>query len=130
MTYREKTAGVTRLTGGNDDTGWIAPTLINGWAQYASGWDCLFKRKNGMTIVRGLVAKPSGVSLNLNMFILPVGFRPAYSNIFYTAQSAVTSPGAVNAAVMYVMTDGSIHAETGGNAIWTSLSGITFPAEL
>lgn len=131
MVYRGKTPdGVTRITGGGDDTGWIAPVLLNGWAQYASGWDCLYRRKNGFTVIRGLLQKPGGTGLNLNMFQLPTGFRPPYANIFYTAQAASTSPTAINAIVLYVTTDGMVHAETGANAIWSSLSGVTFIAEI
>lgn len=125
MAYRENTMGVRRLTGGGDDTGWIAPTLLNGWTQYGASWDCLFRRKNGVTYVRGLVQRPAG-ALNAVLFYLPTGFRPAYNYIF---NPAVAQSSTINQAIIYAQVDGAILITAGADNIWTSVNGMTFIAE-
>lgn len=55
------------------DTGWIAPTLLNGWT--SSSYPVAYRRKGGNEVwLRGGASPGTGSDI----FILPVGFRPAY----------------------------------------------------
>lgn len=130
MSYREYGRGVVRLTGNGDDTGWIYPTLLNGWTQYGNPWDCVFRRRNGVTYLQGMLANHSGSGLTSPMFTLPPGFRPGFNAVFYTAQEGNTSGVALNAAVMFVLKNGDVYAASNPGVEWTSLSGIQFLADL
>lgn len=55
-----------------DNTGWVAPTLLNGWANFGSGFrPTAYRRINGEVEIRGTVKSGTGVIFNL-----PAGFRP------------------------------------------------------
>jgi hypothetical protein len=77
---------------------------------------------NGTVYLRGLVKKTSG-ALTTAITQLPEGFRPVMSNIFPVACATATT------SFMYVEPTGSVYLGAGGSGIWTSLSGIQFPAD-
>ena len=59
---------------------WTAPTLQNGWGNFGNGYAPAGYRKIGdIVYLRGLV---SGGTVGAILFVLPVGFRPAYNEIF------------------------------------------------
>lgn len=60
-----------------EDSGWVTPTLINGWTQ-GTGMNLLRYRRNaaGMVSIQGT---PYGGSEGSVIFNLPEGFRPLYT---------------------------------------------------
>jgi microcystin-dependent protein len=107
------------------DTGWITPAFVNGWVNYDPTTYSVAKyRKIGNVVyVSGLVK--SG-TLNTDIFILPVGYRPARNLHFATAQSpgGAGSFGIVEICVI-AGTPGAVKANTGGNT-WFSIE-CSFP---
>jgi len=63
------------------DSGWITPTLLNGWANYGGTWETVrFKKySDGLVEIRGLAAQGA---ISVNAFVLPVGFRPLKDILF------------------------------------------------
>ena len=119
------TSKVTPLTprGAAEDTGWITPTLLNGWTQYNdTDWPVRYRRKGGLVYIRGLTIPPATTtSVIMNM---PGGFRPKNE----------TLRGAVDSGMLYkqvyVNQNGNVSSSNGSSAGWLSLEGITYPAEL
>jgi hypothetical protein len=110
------------------DPAWIAPTLLNSWANYGAGFMGVGYRKDMMGYVhlRGLIS--GGSPLTSNMFILPVGYRPAgYQQIIPAISNSVlgdlriSGPGAP--------TPGAVNMITGGSAGWVSFDSIVYLAE-
>ena len=106
-----------------NDTGWITPTLINGWLQYGAGWDTIaYRRLNGVVHLKGLMK--SG-TINAAAFVLPAGFRPGGLRMFAPASNA---GGTVTATRCDIDNLGNVNPQAGTNVAY-SLSGICFPAE-
>lgn len=98
---------------------WTAPTLLNSWANYGSGYSPAgyYKDPAGRVFIRGMLA--SGSSASAVMFTLPVGFRPAFEMIFATV--------ALDAfCEIRIDTSGNVFANTGGSTNFTALDGISF----
>jgi hypothetical protein len=97
---------------------WIAPTLINSWADYGSSFAPVGYKKyaDGIVRLRGLVKNGSQTT---NAFVLPVGFRPGYYHEF-----SVACQGSTPCKVI-IGTDGSVYMEV-ANSTWTGLDGIWF----
>ncbi len=95
-----------------------APTLLNSWANYGSGYSTAGYYKDAMGIVhlRGVVASGSST-----IFTLPAGYRPEFNGMF----STVT--GLLNLGRIDVMSNGNVVFVAGSN-IYASLDGITFRA--
>jgi hypothetical protein len=105
-----------RLGNGDMIDHWRAPSLVNSWTNYGSGYsDAGYRKVPGGNIqLRGLVR--NGSSANALIFTLPVGYRPPTavripvnisSNIFGSLQigadgTVAGSPGAVG----YIFLDG------------------------
>jgi hypothetical protein len=103
---------------------WIAPTLLNGWAnvglQHAlTGY---FKDTIGIVHLKGLV-KNGTATINTAIFQLPAGYRPLECNSF-----AVYSNDGGIVGTAQVFSSGEVVFISGGNLSF-SLSGITFLAE-
>lgn len=108
---------------GIDDTGWIAPTLINNWANYGGSWvGARYRRKNGIVYLQGLIK--NGTS-GVDAFILPAGFRPPVGTILMNT-SVSGEP--------WTVTRVDINGTTGGVAVtrpgntWANLT-CSFPAD-
>ncbi len=57
-----------------EDSGWITPTLLNGWVNAGGGQNPVGYRKIGdQVFLRGFFG---GGTLNTAIFVLPAGFRP------------------------------------------------------
>lgn len=99
---------------------WIAPTLLNGWANFGSGFYTAgyYKDSLGIVHLRGLVK--SG-SLNTAIYNLPAGYRP--SATFYTCSNA---NGAF--AELQITATGDIKQGVGSTAAF-SMDNISFKAE-
>lgn len=104
---------------------WIAPTLINGWANYGpntGGWYTpagYWKDNDGVVHLRGFIQ--GGSAFNANMFVLPVGYRPPKNMMWYAGSALATQQCRVD-----VQSDGVVRCNTGGSTTWTSLDGINF----
>lgn len=102
------------------DTGWRAPTLLNGWVNYGDIWEPAgYRRMNGMVYLRGLI-RAGTVQWNIPIFNLPYGFRPA------TDQH---NPGAAYGqfAPLNISANGDVGQNSGSNG-WLSLETSPFPA--
>lgn len=77
---------------------WRAPTLVNSWANYGSGFAVAgYKRENGRVRFKGLIK--SGTT-SLPMFTLPVGYRPLETHIAVGLTNVITS-GAASAGTAH-----------------------------
>jgi hypothetical protein len=97
---------------------WTPVTFLSGWGNFGSGYAPGGYRKIGDTVyLRGLV---SGGTVGAAVFVLPVGFRPAYNEIF-----AVDGYNHIHCTL-------DIHAPTGnvtfgsGSNTHISMSGVSF----
>lgn len=105
-----------------DDTGWIALPLSNSWVSYDNTYGPpQYRKKAGVVYVQGLIKNGT---LSATMATLPAGFRPAATppTLLFTVQ------GAAGLQRIDVQQDGRITGAP-GNAGWTSLAGIIFPAD-
>jgi hypothetical protein len=102
-------------------TGWTNATYTNGWASYGSPFSPARYIKDDLGVVHldGLIA---GGTIAAGAFTLPVGFRPAYQQIY----AAVCNPNAIGR--LDILTNGTVIPNTGSN-VWWSLAGVTFFAE-
>lgn len=119
-------AGVERALSGAvyDDTGWIAPTLSNGWGQYA-GWEPFgYRRINGVVYLRGLISGGTTTDGTL-LFTLPTGFRPAVG----TTGKHISVASSNSIGVIKVREGGEVQCGTPVNASWLSFAGVSFPAD-
>ena len=98
---------------------WNTPTLSGLWVNYDSVFTPagFYKDDMGVVHLRGLVKNGSG-----EIFVLPVGYRPAYQLIFSVV--ADNAFGRVD-----ITTTGVVLFAIGSNA-YVSLDGISFRAEL
>lgn len=97
---------------------WIAPTLLNGWVNFGSGFNPAGYRKIGDVVsLRGLLTTGS---TSVPMFNLPAGYRPAYTQIFTTSASDGWAEVRVGA-------NGDVLLTAAANpAAWTALDGMQF----
>ena len=101
------------------DTGWIAPSLQNGWVNYspASGGDYAqagYRKRNGLVYIKGLI-KSGTIATSTLIFTLPTGYKPV---------ERVVNVCLGNAAVarVDVLTDGTVVTQAGVSAAFTSLN--------
>ena len=102
------------LIAGIPDTGWIAPSLINSWANYGGGYTSAGYRKVGDIVqLRGAL---TGGTIGLAGFTLPAGYRPMALVILATGY-VTGSGGSTN-----IFSNGSVQLEGGS----PSLDGMSF----
>jgi hypothetical protein len=101
----------------------IAPTLLNSWVNFGSGYQEVGYMKDSMGFVhiRGMIK--SG-TLSANIFILPAGYRP---NLHTLQVGSRDVGGTEDAANFQILSDGSVMATTGSTS-WTSFGNISFKA--
>lgn len=104
---------------GTSGGGYVAPTLLNGWANFGYGCNPAGYMLDGLGFVhlRGLI-KLGG--MQSAAFTLPAGFRPE-NREFFACVAANAFAGTI------VFPDGSVIPSDGVNT-WLSLDGITFKA--
>lgn len=106
---------------------WIAPTLLNSWANYGSTYATAGYLKDPLGFVHLKGAIQTGAS-GTSAFTLPAGYRPGGDAQF---PIVIVGAGATNSlGVVYIpASSGSVTIFGTGCASFTSLSGITFLAE-
>ena len=101
--------------------GWTAPTLLNSWVDYGSGFNPsgYLKDALGFVHLRGLIK--SGTAPTSIFFVLPVGYRPLYTNLYNVHAGGANGRVDIDAA-------GNVYIQSynGGNNGYISLDGITF----
>lgn len=109
---------------GVPDSGWIAPTLQNGWVNW--GWwrtDAGYRLIGDVVHLRGFVK--SGTA-NATIFTLPVGYRPVLEHALTGVAGRHTSPYMEEKPIRVdVARDGQVWT-TGAGTDWISLDGISF----
>jgi hypothetical protein len=98
----------------------ITPTLLNGWVAFAGGQDAKAIKGGKIVCVNGLL-KSGTITNGTPLFILPAGWRPRANQFFTCATS-------VGAATISVDTGGNVVGQSGLNATYTSVSGMSFEA--
>ncbi|MDO3678694.1 hypothetical protein [Paenibacillus ehimensis] len=103
---------------------WISPTLVNGWLEYADGYDTVRYIKDGFGVVhlKGLLKNGT---LGAVIFTLPPGYRPKATKIFMTISD---TNGSALIGRVDITANGDVRHTLGG-AGYFSLEGITFLAE-
>jgi phage minor structural protein len=100
--------------------GWIAPTLLNGWVNYGSGYETAgyYKDALGFIHLKGVIK--SG-TMGAAAFTLPAGYRPSYKKMFIV-------PTAGGAGRVDIDTSGNVIVVSYGSATngYVSLDGIEF----
>ena len=107
------------------DTGWVLPTLTNGWFSYPVA-SHLFrgcrKMPDGTVVMGGLIAG-GAVTTYHNCCTLPRGYRP-YKSVIFTVPVSGAGTHAVG-----INSNGNVVFRYEGNGnpgTWLSLSGISF----
>jgi hypothetical protein len=98
----------------------IAPTLLNGWVNYGSGYITAgyFKDSQGIVHLQGLIKSGTATAATA-VFTLPVGYRPTLIEIFPTISNSVF-------CALQVRDNGNVEFAIAGNTAYVSLSGISF----
>ncbi|WP_157958564.1 pyocin knob domain-containing protein [Salinicola sp. CPA57] len=133
--YNDEWSAWHKFYNTSQETGWITPTLLDGWTTYGSSYDSVQYRRDAMGYVhlKGLLRTFTDWHLS-DIFTLPAGFRPAGSQIF----GAFCDQGAssVNIGRINVYPSGTVGPGPGAwredptNVGWVSLAGISFVAEI
>ena len=97
---------------------WSAPTLINSWVNFGSGYNeaGYFLDQFGIVHLRGLIK--SG-TIGTSAFVLPTNCRPANTLFIATVSADLFGK-------LAVYPDGNVTPANGSNS-WFSLDGISFP---
>jgi hypothetical protein len=96
---------------------WIAPTLLNSWANFSGATNSAgYRMRNGRVDLKGTVS--GGTGLNTIIFVLPTGYRPAKDTF-----RSVVSNHAWGELVVY--STGNVVAYL-GSTTWFCLDGISF----
>jgi len=101
------------------EEGWIAPTLLNSWVDYAAGWTAAGYRldPDGYVTIRGLVKNGT---LNTTIFTLPVGYRPPAHELFEVGMNAN------GRSRIDVNSNGNVSTSGATSNAYQGLSGIRF----
>ena len=106
-----------------DISGWITPTLLNGWKRPNLELPVRYKEQNGIVYISGRISDGTvGYTTEHSVFILPSGYRPI-KTMYSTVNDA-----SYNSRYVAINPNGYVNIETGGN-ININLDGISFPAE-
>jgi hypothetical protein len=124
-----KTDGNFHAAGTASSIGVEAPiplTLQNGWVNYGGVYQTAVYWKDpfGMVHITGLITSGT-TTTGTQVALLPVGYRPAASQIFSTPSA---DSGHAHMARVDVSSTGSITTNVGWHANYTSLAGISFRA--
>ncbi len=101
------------------DETYIAPTLLNSWVNYGSGFSDTgyYKDSAGVVHIKGMV-KNGTTTGGTAIFTLPVGYRPSQILIIPTVSNSAFGQLRIN-------TNGNVEFHSGSNA-WFSLDNIAF----
>jgi len=100
---------------------YTAPTLLNSWANFGSGYNTAGYAKDpgGVVRLRGLISGGTATAGTV-LFTLPVGYRPAARELF-----VVLSNNAIGR--VDIETNGNVTIQIGSN-VYLQLDGLTFRA--
>jgi hypothetical protein len=120
-----QTKGVDRINGTLvplTGSAWVAPALINSWANFGGGFETAGYLKDpiGFVHLKGLIV--SGATSTV-AFVLPAGFRPGA-----TTDHPANSGDGANAGRAMIAANGNVTI-TFAAGVGVGLSGITFLAE-
>jgi hypothetical protein len=113
---------------------WTAPTLLNSWVNFGSGWSEAGYYKDAFSRIhlRGLIHDGT-MTVPVNLFTLPAGYRPSASLMFNVRASDSAenaSAGArIDVAANGNVTLSAIDVAGAGTGGYLSLGGISFLAE-
>ncbi len=114
--YRRLSGAWATLAPQDDDTGWIVPTLTNGWSVASPAVEPVgYRRKNGVVYLRGRIFGGSTAAA----FVLPVGFRPGSRLYFSVSSSAGTTQ-----TLLTIESSGSVGAVSGSQPSFSD--GVSF----
>lgn len=106
---------------GLEDSDWIAPTLINSWANYSGSNESGYRRKDGIVYLKGLVLNPTTYASDKRpIFTLPDGFRPTQEKYFIVVKSLTDFHPII------VQTNGVVRPYQYTTNQYLSLDGISF----
>jgi hypothetical protein len=113
---------------------WIAPTLLNGWANHGAGSaDAGFYRDPlGRVHFRGVI-EDGTTAADTPLFVLPEGYRPL-AILLMSGRASDTGQTISAGARLDIHTDGEVRLISGdvsgfGDGAYLSLDGISFLAE-
>jgi hypothetical protein len=94
---------------------WRAPTLLNTWINFGSGFSDAgyYKDSSGLVHLRGVIRNGT---VPADVFVLPVGYRPAATLIFPIVSNDLLGQVRINSS-------GNVHLYAGSNT-WVALDGI------
>lgn len=106
------------------DTGWIALPLLNGWSNFPGAYaPAGYRRVNGVVYLRGEIRGGSLTPGAAMVGPLPVGFRPAFYNVYSGWSNGQAKPIEIGPAGQVVIGD------TPPSPFRFSLAQISFPAD-
>jgi hypothetical protein len=106
---------------GAEDTGWIAPSLVNSWTSVGSPWSAAgYRRTNGWVYCRGHVTGGTSTS---TAFTLPAGYQPAAQVQFIAGGTGGLAADAVSVQI----TTAGVTSLTFAAGAACSLDAIAFP---
>lgn len=98
---------------------WIAPTLLNSWANYGGGYETVgyYKDEFGMVHFKGVLKTGT---IPTTAFILPIGYRPPALKLVIPAVSNTLS-------TIEILANGEVKVTSGTNT-FIAIDGISFRA--
>ncbi len=104
---------------GGTQPAFIAPTLINSWVNFGSGYQTAgyYKDGSGRVWLTGMIKDGTAIP-DTSLFVLPAGYRPVTSNLFVVNSNFTFG-------TVQVTPDGNVSIKAGTNA-WLSFEGISF----
>lgn len=114
---------------GGTDTGWIAPTFTNSWANYATGGadDVAYRRVGPKLVLRGMMKNGT---LAASAFTLPAGFRPTAKKFVHgTGSSQTTGAASAGTAHTHAVANVAVRIDIdtdGTVTVASTLAGNTF----
>lgn len=114
----------TANAGGLTQEAVTAPTLLNSWVNYGSGFQPVgfWKDSEGVVHIQGMI-KSGTTTAATPFFVLPAGYRPQNYQIFACESASAYSGVGVNDS------NGSVEARAGCSATYQCLNGISFRAD-
>lgn len=116
---------------------WNDAVLQNGWENYGSSYaTAAYMKKNGIVYLKGLI-RYGTITSGTQLFVLPVGFRPAEFRIFPSITDLMnTNVASSHTHSVYnisgrvdIRSNGVVSIAAGNNG-FISFDAISFPAEL
>lgn len=126
LTIADNSAAFVKTLTVTTGSPWIAPALLNSFANLGSGFSIAgyFKDSVGAVHLRGVVSNAPGVAAATPIFTLPAGYRPAYRLVF-PGNTGTASGGRIDVDVLGNVF--STFAVSAGD--FRTLDGIAFLAE-